>query len=476
MANTKKISKTIMENPALLAMATRLAPTIAASAAGSAIGKKLGESDEDAEIKEEIKDDKKKAGASAFDMFEKHFNEGNKEKLEEGPFDQGASKVIGPLMNAVTKLDPATLMQFVQMVQKLVQMKQSMGGSISGESKKLVKEAVPPGKKETMLKQQIQDIMKYFQEEPTLATQVLNQLKMRKPKVVQPPIPQQAAFKRPPVDISQKVSDYPQGKEISDDELADLGSKFESKISLTKEQLKEVVSKAIEIKSQKNIIKETMIHEVREQIKVRALTESLLTEGPFSNVFRGIKGAVQGAGQQVGAAAKSVGQAAGTAVKNVGQAAKAKAAQAVQQGQAADQAKEIKTNLSNTFKSAMKAKEKFSQEKLKNTGLINQYHDSVVALNNALDQAKGVLSQPEVETMGQQVQSTIENLYYDLTSEKDGIDVFLKTLRSSVPGLSGKQAGANAVKSAKKSANDGEGGRGEIKGGFGRPSLRGTRR
>lgn len=334
--------------------------------------------------------------------------------------------------------------------------------------------------RELILQQQIADIRKMFADDPQLAADISKQIQDRKEKTGSHRLmPQIVKQSRKPLNLDKGIQDYSQGEPISDEELNKLSSRFgkgsntsESKIVLTKGQLKEVVSKAIELKSKKNIVKEAMVSQIREQIKVAKLTESLLTEGPLSNMFAGISGAAKGGAGAI----KGAGQQIGQAVAGVGQAAKAKAMQAVDQSRQADAAKEAKTNLVNFFKNTSKTKEKFSQEKLKNATLINQYHDSVVALNNALEQAQSFLSQPEAQKFSEEVKNIVNNLYYDLTSEKEGIDVFLKTLKNSIPQLSGKVGAANAVKSAKAAAMTGPDGRGEIKGGFGRPSERGTRR
>lgn len=428
MSKNKKLKlQSLVENPALIAAATRLAPSLAASAAGSVLGKKLAQESDKSDKKEKTKKHtvKEFAGVAG-----------------------AAGKVVGPLMNTLSQMDPEVLSQLLQMLPKLIQMKQS----IKVRENKTVKEAVPASPRELAIQQQLEDMKKYFEEDPELAAQVMAQMKSRKKNTMPPP---------PPVGESKSIQ-------------------------MTKDQLKEVVSKTLEIAKKKKIVKETMLVHIKEQKEVRDLTEKLLNEGPLSNMFRGVAGAAKGAagqvGQLAGQAAKSAGQAAKQAVGKVGQAgqsvaqaAKAQAVKSMEQGRAADMAKELKTTLSNSFKNASKAKEKFSQEKLKNAGLINQYHDSVVNLTSALEKAKSVLSQPELEKFSQETQNTINNLYYDLTSEKDGIDVFLKTLRDSIPQLAGKTSGANAVKAAKKAADKGPDGRAEPRGGFGRPSMRGTR-
>lgn len=459
------------------------------------IRENISTTNEESEVREEIKADALTKGHSAFDVFQKHCGE-DKKDIKEDTFTAssvGASKPMDAagLTKTLTDLSIDSLDKVAKFIPQLIQMKNSM----KMKENKTVKESIPPTPRDIALKQAQEDMMKMFQEDPASAKEIIKQFKDRQQWVKQsrtneatPVRPtddqrtRQIAAKATPgvqkgpainLDKLPTMNDYPkQGEEISDEDMQKLSSRFgkgglnkEGKITLTKKQLKEVVSKAIEYKSQKHVIKEAMIVQVKEQITVRNLAESLLTEGPLSNAFRGISGALQGGAQ-----------AAGKAVAGIGQAAKAKAMQSVEQGRAQDKAKEMRSQISTFFKNAAKAKEKFSQEKLKNATLVNQYHDAVVNLNTALEQIKPHLSEPEAEKFGQEASSAINNLYYDLTSEKEGIDVFLKTLRDSVPKLQGKNSGTNAVKAAKKSLDDGPDGRKAIKGGFGRPSERGTRK
>lgn len=202
---------------------------------------------------------------------------------------------------------------------------------------------------------------------------------------------------------------------------------------MSKKQISDVVKTAIVMHEQKKVVNKIVRETINEELKVKTLVEHYLSEGPLSNVWAGLKGAA-------GAIGQGIQQTAGGAVAAARQASAANQAQA-QKKAALDQ-------INTLSKEVAKTRQKFTQDVLKNTQNLNAYHDSVLGLAQGFQQAAQSLgNDPELSRLKQQVDQAIGNLYYDLTSEKEHIDVFLKDLRgvgekgsSATQGYKAKQA------------------------------------
>jgi hypothetical protein len=279
------------------------------------------------------------------------------------------------------------------------------------ESKNL-KEAVPPSKREIAIKQQEADMQKLLAQEEQLQKQ-LQQVQVQKDalnkRLVLGPAPQQTSISQ----VNQELGQAKFG-------MLNRESKNES-LTITKTQFKEAIRKGVQINERKKFIYETVKAQIADQVETRNLIESYLTEGPLSTAFAGLKGAAQGA---VSGAKSAFGQT---------KQAFSQAAAAQQAKDAQSQAlKQAQKSVADAMKNVSSTRNKFSQEILKNAGLVNQYHDAVVALKQAADQAKQSLSQPEAQRIDSEATVALGQLYQDLNSEKSGIDVFLKDLEKKI--------------------------------------------
>jgi hypothetical protein len=172
--------------------------------------------------------------------------------------------------------------------------------------------------------------------------------------------------------------------------------------------------------------------QLSEQVKVRNLTENLLTEGPLSAVWQGVKDV----GRGVTGGAKAAAQG---------------AQQAIAQGAVKDQAKQAQKAVMQAMKTVEKARGKFNQETMKSADLISQYHDSVVNLVNVHSSVGGRLGPMEMNQLKNDVNQSVGQLYNDLSTERQGIDGFLRSLQKTVP--SSLAAGAKSKQAEKVSAD-----------------------
>ena len=206
----------------------------------------------------------------------------------------------------------------------------------------------------------------------------------------------------------------------------------ESKKITSKKQLKEALVESLIISKKKSLVDRIVKEQLNEQAKVLGLTKSLLTEGPLSSMWQGLKGAGRGL----------VGGAKG-AVQG--------AQQAMAQGAAQDQGKQAQKTVIQALKTVEKTRGKFNQETMKSADLVSQYHDAVVNLVNVLNQVKGMVGPMELAQLKNDVDQSVGQLYNDLVIEKQGVEGFLKSLQQAVPGS--LAAGAKSRQIEKTSAD-----------------------
>jgi hypothetical protein len=241
-------------------------------------------------------------------------------------------------------------------------------------------------------------------------------------------------------DSSPSPAPQDDASRVADEQMKRFKSlrKKEGKVITTKKAIREAIHEGIVMhesrKFAKVLIKETVV----EQFRSSRLVESLLLEGPLSNIWGGIKQA----GKEIGATTAG---AARQAASSVGK--------SFASGQARAQQKTMLDTISKSLKAVSQERQKFSQQTFKTSEIINAYHDSVLGLAQGYRQAAELIPQdsPDLLKMADEVNQAVAQLQKDLQSEKSGIDVFLKNIVSKTRGkngLSSDQFGGDAMKGA----------------------------
>lgn len=222
--------------------------------------------------------------------------------------------------------------------------------------------------------------------------------------------------------------------------LANQGKMKEEKSMGVKNENKSLALKLIMEHRQKQILKETMVKEIKGQLSTKMVVESLLKESPLAGVWQGLRGGAQALGKGVADAAQAFGNAR----------AQGKAA-----SQAQAQTKAAVAQMTSALKASTQARQKFQAEILKNAENVNAYHDAVVGLFQTWQQIQPmVASNPSmVEKFNQEVMNSVGQLQVDLESEKEQLDAFLKVLNKSAPQ---SDWAASDVKKATQSKRDEE--------------------
>lgn len=281
--------------------------------------------------------------------------------------------------------------------------------------KKVVAEAVPPSQRERFIKQQEQDLQRMMAQEEEL------QRRLEQAKAEREALNKKLALGLPPEQKAQAELDQAKFGMMRRE------SKNEA-LTITKAQLKEAVKKGIQINERKKFIYETVKNQISEQIEVKNLIESKLNEGPLSNVFAGAKSAASAATSGLKNTMGNV--SAAFKQGSAEQQQKSQQQQLLKQKQ--EQQKQVQKAVADAIKNVSSSRNKFNQEILKNTNLVNQYHDSVVNLNAVIDQAKRVMSEPEAQKLDAERTMALGQLYQDLDSERKGINIFLKDLENKI--------------------------------------------
>lgn len=213
------------------------------------------------------------------------------------------------------------------------------------------------------------------------------------------------------------------------------------RVKSNKEMVKEAIVKGILMHEKKKVIAKLMKEEIVRQKHVLSLTENLLNEGPLSGLFQGIRGGAQAFGKGITDTAQ--------AFNSARMAGKASA-------QAQAQMKSASNQLTSTLKAVAQARQKYSQEMLKNAEVINQYHDAVLNMVTTWQQIQPLLAQNPnvVEKFENEIMNSMGQLKYDLESEKEQLNAFLDGLKKEAGVENVADAGLTARKSAQKARDD----------------------
>lgn len=344
-----------------------------------------------------------------------------------------ASQILG-------QLDPEDLTQAGQAIMSMIQglssaKRQTAGGfSDAGIGESYIAEAgatPPPAPGETSTPEIQRWFQQFLSQKPPsvsdqqaqqITSQIMSQLGggASQGKPTPPPPPAPSPSPAPTAGGAQgqgQVFSAPKGPSPYD------ARTYEAKsFVMTKDQLTDALKESIILHEKKKMVDRIVKNKIQEQVHVRNLCKSLLTEGPMSNMWQGVKNA---------------GRAFAGGVQGGAQGAQ----QSVARGQMQDQAKQAQKMVSQAVKQVERAKSKFTQETLKNAGLINQYHDAVLRLVQINQQVEKLLPGPQLAQLQNQLQQSIGQLQYDLESEKSGIDTFLQSLSKAQPGKKGEQSG-----------------------------------
>ncbi len=194
----------------------------------------------------------------------------------------------------------------------------------------------------------------------------------------------------------------------------------DKKLKLSEGELKYILREAIVIHEKRKQLRSIISEQITSMEVSRARIQSLLSEGPLSNVFAGIKSAGQAVGRGV---AQTV-------------------SNGVQAGKQASQANALMAPVVKAQKNVDTARQKFNQQTLKTAELVNHYHDAVVQYVQMASQASSQLQgSPQVEKVRAGLQQAVGQLQYDLESERSQIDTLLQTLGKNVGSKFAAKAG-----------------------------------
>ncbi len=158
----------------------------------------------------------------------------------------------------------------------------------------------------------------------------------------------------------------------------------------------------------KKIFTETLKLQLVEQIQTRDRINSILSEGPLDSVWGKLKDAGAAIGNKMGLAG-AVGQKA-------------------QDTGAKEQANQVSQELMKMIGKTNQQRQKFQASILKNSQMVDTYHNYVTDLVQAYQQAQHALGTSGAQIV-KQVQDAVGNFVYDLKSEKEQLDMFLKQIQ-----------------------------------------------
>lgn len=192
----------------------------------------------------------------------------------------------------------------------------------------------------------------------------------------------------------------------------------------TKRILKEAAFRAVKLHEARKIIKKTVLETVLQERANLKQINRILSEGPFSNVWQGVKSA----GSTIGQGLKSA----------FGAASKASNQQSVAQNQQTDQLQSLLKQMTTLAANVEKARQKFQAELLKDTQVITSYADSLVNLVRANNMLQGLVKDGAPLHLGQTIEKITQDasekektFRSDLQSEKSAIDTFLSSFDKS---------------------------------------------
>ena len=343
---------------------------------------------------------------------------------------KGMKEILPQLMSLLTSLEVRDIMKLSTMLPKIANMKQSsLGGAM--ESKQ-IKEA--PSHQQVSSQnpnQTLQQLLSKIQAQPQMSDQeaeamgneIVDLIKMNRQMsdLKQADLPTMKGPQNPfsqerPQPGLEKVNR--QVGRMRRDNIPTMRGESK-KITITKKKLKEIVAEGIMMHQKKQFVDRVVKEQINEQIKVHRLANHYLNEGPLSSMWQGAKSA--GAG--LAGAAKGLAQGA----KGAMQQAAAGAEQGRAQQQAQNQVQQAQKELMKFVSAANKAKDKFTQETLKSSQLLSNYHDAVSQMVQAYQQLAPQLG-AEAERIKDEIDRMKDQLKQDLQSEKEGVESFLKTL------------------------------------------------
>lgn len=158
----------------------------------------------------------------------------------------------------------------------------------------------------------------------------------------------------------------------------------------------------------KKMLTEVLKRQIIEQIQTKRTVERILSEGPLDSIWSKIKSAGSAVGQKMG-----LGGQLGRDANMAG---------------ARDQTNQMVQDLTKLIGKVNQNRQKFNSSILKNSQIVNSYHELVSGLVDAYQQSQHQLG-PAGPQITRQIQDAVGNFVYDLKSEKEQIDMFLKQLQ-----------------------------------------------
>lgn len=158
----------------------------------------------------------------------------------------------------------------------------------------------------------------------------------------------------------------------------------------------------------KKIVTEAIKVKLVEQIKARNTATKLISEGPMASIWDKIKGAGSAIGGQMGLAGQMGQQAQAVGVD--------------------ENAKRASQEMTKMLGKVNQHRQKFNSSILKNSEAMNSYHDLVLNAVQMYQQTQNMLG-PFGQQIVRQIHDAVGNLVYDLKSEQEQIDSFLKQLK-----------------------------------------------
>ena len=199
------------------------------------------------------------------------------------------------------------------------------------------------------------------------------------------------------------------------------------KMNLTESQVRTVAKRAVILAERRKYAQKVIKQNIREQREVSRLIGTILEQEAKPGVWGGIKNAI-------GSAANAFGIGQSTA-KDTG----------MQQAQ---------TELVKGIKQAQSIRQKFNAQIMKNAELVNQYHDSVMGVQQIFQQVGQALG-PNAQKIGEEINQLLGQFHRDLESEKQGIETYLGSLEKAAP--EAKKVAASLNKAATEGPQMGSG-------------------
>lgn len=167
----------------------------------------------------------------------------------------------------------------------------------------------------------------------------------------------------------------------------------------------------------KKLISEAMRAQLHEQVVVQRKLNYILSEGPMDSIWGKMKAAGTAVGQKMGLIGQSGQQA----------------------NDVAKQETQVAQELQKMVAKVNQHRQKFNSSILKNSQTLDQYHNLVSGLVDAYKQNQHAVGAAGPQ-ISRQIQDAVGNFVYDLKSEKEQIDLFLKQLQDAGAAKIGESA------------------------------------